>query len=168
MIKFLSPVTIEENFLVKNSSVQQKFYIDNIDDNLFNVLIITFYKYMQSIPDEGLKYYIHKSEMFYNKINYISINPIMLNNKLYCQTNVYTLQGLSNIEKGILKDYLEDIFAQQINTYMIVNDIEYDFNNEYYNNIKNTLKEQNLKYTIRLNFYDYNTFSLKEREDCDI
>ena len=161
MIKFVSPIIIEENFLLKEN--YQKFYINKIDKDLYNLIIICIYNYMQSLPDDGLKCFMRKTELCYDKINYISINPILKDNQLYCETKIYTTTNhLTAIDKGILKDYIEDIFSNQINTYMIINDIEYNINDEYYNKIKNSLLKQNLKYTIRLNFFNYNKFFIQE------
>ncbi len=160
MYKFLSPITIEENFLLKDCT--QLFYVNDINDTLFNNIVICFYNYMQTLPPEGLKCYLHKTEMFYNSINYISISPILKNNKLYCQTNVYTVNNLNDIEKGILKDCLQDIFVEKVNVYMIIHDISYTPDKGYLITIEDALKEQRLEYTVKLNFFDYNKFYLEE------
>lgn len=162
MIKFISPITVEENFMLKTNTLQQEYYINYIPNDLFEKIVVLLYNYMKQLPPEGLKYYLKKSDFLYDKINYISIQPILINKKLCCQTNVYTTSDISDFHMGILKDFLQDELATHVNTYMIVNDIEYNFNTEYYKQMQQELQQQNLKYTVKLNFFDYNNFYIEQ------
>ena len=64
---------------------------------------------------------------------------------------------------GILLDFLEDEFINGFGNKLSNVDIITEVNNkQYYDKIHKYLKINNLLYTVRLNFYNYNKFFIKK------
>jgi len=157
--KFISPITVEENFLLKDTSVKQNYYIENIDLNLFKEIVYKFYEFNNHLPDNGLASFLKQTEYLYERIKLIQIKPILENEKIFCETTVLSDIELPEVQIGILKDFLQEIFSTYINEYMTINDILYYTDN---NDIKEALNLQGLQYTLKLNFFNYNNFNIEE------
>lgn len=154
--EFISPIIVEESFLIK----EQKYYIDNISDELIEKIKVIINNYMKKLGDRGIASLLN--DFLKDLINKIIIYPEIINNKLYCKTMVISNVKLNDINIGILLDFLEDEFMNGFGNDLSNIDIIIDIDDiDYYNKIAKYLKLNNLQYTVRLNFYDYNKFYIK-------
>lgn len=157
--EFLSPIVVEESFIIE----EQDYYVNYISNELFDKINFIIKDYMNSLGEKGLASFLN--DFLSDKIDKIIMFPILSNNKLYCKTMVVSNNNLSELSIGILLDFLEDEFMNRINNKLSIIDIKCNINNiDYYNKIYKYLQINNLQYTVRLNFYDYNTFFIKKIE----
>lgn len=154
--EFLSPIIVEESFFLE----EQNYYVEYISEDLFNKINIIIKDYMNSLGEKGLASFLN--DFLKEKIDKIIIYPILIDDELNCKTIVVANDNLSSLSIGILLDFLEDEFMNRINNNLSIIDIACDIEDiDYYNKIYKYLQINNLQYTVRLNFYDFNKFYLK-------
>jgi len=155
--EFISPIIVEETFMID----EQDFYIDNISEKLFNKLQLIIKDFMNKLGDKGIASFLEKN--LKQIINKIIIYPQIINDKLYCKTLVVSSQKLSPVSMGILLDFLEDEFMNGFGNKLSNMEFLWEIEDEiYFNRIYKYLQINNLQYTIRFNFYDYNKFFLEK------
>jgi hypothetical protein len=155
--EYLSPIIVEESFVID----EQNYYVNKISNDLFNKIKFIMNSFMEKLGIKGLALYL--DDFLKDKIERIVMIPELRNNKLYCKTIVVANEELGNISTGILLDFLEDEFmsgiGSRISNVDILCEIE-DIN--YYDKIYKYLQINNIKYSVRLNFYNYNYFFLEK------
>ena len=155
--EFISPIIIEESFIIE----EQNYYIEYISEELFEQIKFIINDFMKSLGERGIANFLEKQ--LKEIINKIVIYPEIIDNNLYCKTLVISEQELSSINMGILLDFLEDEFINGFGNKLSNVDIITEVNDkQYYDKIHKYLKINNLLYTVRLNFDNYNKFFIKK------
>lgn len=96
----------------------------------FTMLFQIFDKYMCKLGYKGLAVYL-KDEILKKSIQTIYLTPIIQEHRVVLNTRVICYAPLTEIQIGILKDYIESEFIYHVDKYFKANNIDIRVYNEH-------------------------------------